>query len=119
MSRKFGVFPCLLAGLRHAKGDCVVSMDSDLQDPPETIPKMIQEFLNGNEVVHTIREKRLGEPFIKLILTKIAYKIINKLSEVNLPIEAGDFKLVSRKALKNILDQNFSNSYIYIYIIVT
>ena len=112
MSRKFGIFPCLLAGFRHAKGDCVVSMDSDLQDPPEIIPKMIQEFLNGNEVVHTIREKRLGEPFIKLFLTKIAYKIINKLSEVNLPIEAGDFKLISRKALKNILDQKEYRPYV-------
>ena len=112
MSRKFGIYPCLLAGFRYAKGDCVVNLDADLQDPPEIIPKMIQEFLNGNEIVHTIREKRLGEPFIKLFLTKIAYKIINKLSEVNLPIEAGDFKLISRKALKNILDQKEYRPYV-------
>ena len=81
MSRKFGIFPCLLAGFRHAKGDCAVSMDSDLQDPPETIPKMIQEFLNGNEVVHTIREKRLGEPFIKLFHQGIITKDSAKMSK--------------------------------------
>ena len=58
MSRTFGVAPCVLAGFKHATGDCVVYLDSDLQDPPEIIPKLILEFENGNDVVHTVREKR-------------------------------------------------------------
>ena len=77
MSRTFGVGPCILAGFRHAKGDCVVYMDADLQDPPELLSELIKEYEKGSDVVHTIRTKRLGESKIKLILTKIAYKIIN------------------------------------------
>ena len=66
MSRTFGVGPCVLAGFKHAAGDCVIYLDSDLQDPPEIIPNLILEFENGNDVVHTVREKRLGEITLKL-----------------------------------------------------
>ena len=86
MSRTFGVGPCVLAGFKHSKGDCVVYMDSDLQDPPELISKILSEYEKGYDVVHTVREKRLGESGIKLFLTKLAYKTINSLSEINLPI---------------------------------
>jgi dolichol-phosphate mannosyltransferase len=78
MSRTFGVGPCVLAGFKHASGDCVIYLDSDLQDPPELIAKLLNEFENGNDVVHTVREKRLGESNIKLFFTKLAYKTINK-----------------------------------------
>ena len=77
MSRTFGVGPCVLAGFKHAKGDCVIYMDSDLQDPPELLDKLINEYENGAEVVHTVRTKRLGESKFKLLVTKFAYKIIN------------------------------------------
>ena len=112
MSRTFGVGPCVLAGFKHAQGDCIIYMDSDLQDPPELIEKLIIEFENGSDIVHTIRTERLGESKFKLIVTKIAYKIINFLSDIKLPIEAGDFKLISKKALEKILKQKEFRPYI-------
>ncbi|MDB3858267.1 glycosyltransferase [Pelagibacteraceae bacterium] len=112
MSRNFGVGPCVLAGFKHASGDCAIYLDSDLQDPPEIIPKLLIEFENGNDVVHTVREKRLGESSAKLFFTKLAYKTINGLSEINLPIEAGDFKLISKRALQKILSQKEFRPYI-------
>ena len=112
MSRTFGVGPCVLAGFKQAKGDCIVYMDSDLQDPPEILEKLIKEHEKGAEIVHTVRTKRLGESKFKLIITKIAYKIINFLSDINLPTEAGDFKLISKKALNKILEQREFRPYI-------
>jgi len=112
MSRTFGVGPCVLAGFKQVKGDCVIYMDSDLQDPPELLDKLIKEYENGAEVVHTVRTKRLGESKFKLLITKIAYKIINFLSDINLPTEAGDYKLISKKALTNILEQREFRPYI-------
>ena len=106
MTRTFGVGPCVLAGFREAKGDAIVYMDSDLQDPPEIIPKLIKEHEKGSEIVHTVRTKRHGESLLKLWITKIAYKVINYLSEIPLPTEAGDFKLISKTALQKILLQN-------------
>ena len=112
MSRTFGLGPCVLAGFNNAKGDCVVYMDSDLQDPPEIIPQMISEYEKGSEVVHTVRTKRLGELKTKLWLTKNAYKIINFFSDIPLKTEAGDFKLISRKAMNEILKLREFNPYV-------
>tara|TARA_B100000767_G_scaffold131850_1_gene125211 strand:- start:333 stop:1265 length:933 start_codon:yes stop_codon:yes gene_type:complete len=112
MTRTFGVGPCVLAGFREAKGDAIVYMDSDLQDPPEIIPKLIKEHEKGSEIVHTVRTKRHGESLLKLWITKIAYKVINYLSEIPLPTEAGDFKLISKTALQKILLQNEFRPYI-------
>ena len=112
MSRTFGVGPCVLAGFKHASGDCIVYMDSDLQDPPEILKQLIGEYENGADVVHTIRTDRLGESKFKLLITKVAYKIINFLSDIKLPVEAGDFKLISRKALTKILEQKEFRPYI-------
>ena len=112
MSRTFGVGPCVLAGFKHSSGDCIIYMDSDLQDPPEIIPSLLKEYEKGNEVVHTVRDKRLGESGIKLFFTKLAYKTINSLSEINLPIEAGDFKLISKRVLEKILSQKEFRPYV-------
>ena len=112
MSRTFGVGPCVLAGFKHSSGDCVVYLDSDLQDPPEVIPKLLTEFEKGHDVVHTVREKRLGESSVKLFFTKLAYKTINGLSEIDLPIEAGDFKLISKRVLQKILSQKEFRPYV-------
>ena len=112
MSRNFGVAPCIIAGFKHSKGDAVVYMDSDLQDPPEIIPNLVKEYELGNEIVHTVRTKRKGETKFKLIITKLAYKIINFLSDIDLPVEAGDFKLISRKALDKILEQKEFRPYV-------
>ena len=112
MSRQFGTNPCVLAGFENCSGDCIIYMDSDLQDPPELIPELITEYEKGVDVVHTMRTKRLGESRIRLFLTKIAYKVIRILSDINLQPEVGDFKLISRRALNKILRQNEFNPYI-------
>ena len=112
MSRRFGTGPCVLAGLELAKGDAIIYMDSDLQDPPEIIPKLIEKFESGFEVVHTKRVKRMGEGMFKLVLTKLAYRIINKTASIPLPIDSGDFKLLSRKAVNHINSIKEHNPYI-------
>ena len=112
MTRTFGIGPCVMAGFKYAKGDVIIYMDSDLQDPPELIPDLINEYEKGNDIVHTVRSKRLGESKFKLLITKIAYKIINFLSDIPMPIEAGDFKLISKKALEKILKQKEFRPYI-------
>jgi glycosyltransferase involved in cell wall biosynthesis len=104
MSRRFGVTPCVLAGLAVAKGDAVVYMDSDLQDPPELVSEMVEKFRNGAEVVHTTRTHRDGEGPLKMWATKKAYALINYFSEIDLPGNTGDYKLLSSKVVKKILE---------------
>lgn len=103
MTRRFGVTPCVLAGFSHAKGDAVIYLDADLQDPPELIPQMIERFRSGAEVVHTTRTHRDGESAVKMWLTKRAYRVINMFSEIPLPENTGDFKLLSRRVVDEIL----------------
>jgi|TARA_B100000959_G_C14949141_1_gene611128 dolichol-phosphate mannosyltransferase len=112
MSRNFGVGPCVIAGFKHSKGDAIIYIDSDLQDPPEIIKELVKEHEKGSEVVHTVRTKRLGESKIKMFLTLIAYKIINYFSDIPLHVNAGDFKLISRKALDKILELKEFRPYI-------
>ncbi len=111
-SRPFGVSPCVLAGFKKAKGDAIVYMDSDLQDPPEIIDKLITKYRDGCEVVHSVRKKRYGESFLKIFITKIAYKLINLFSNIELVENAGDFKLIGRKALDEILKINDIDPYL-------
>ena len=112
MSRNFGIDPCVLAGFRNAKGDAIVYLHTDLQDPPEIIPDLIKKHEEGFDVVHTIRTKRKGESKFRMLVTRIAYLLINILSDINLPIEAGDYKLISRKALDKILNQREFRPYV-------
>lgn len=105
MSRCFGVSPCVLAGMEYSSGDAVIYMDADLQDPPEIIPEMIKAWQDGEkiDVVHTIRNNRLGESQGKLFITKVGYFILRFVSNINLPVEAGDFKLLSRRAVQHLI----------------
>ncbi len=105
MSRCFGISPCALAGMQHADGDAVVYMDADLQDPPEVIPQMVDALINDpeTEVVHTIRKSRKGEPLIKKFITKIGYSILQKTTSFKLTPETGDFKLLSKKAVNELV----------------
>ena len=112
MSRRFGIDPCVLAGFRNAEGDAIIYLHTDLQDPPEIIPELIKKHEEGCDVVHTIRTKRKGESKFRMFVTKIAYNIINILSDINLPVQAGDYKLVSRKALNEILKQKEYRPYV-------
>jgi dolichol-phosphate mannosyltransferase len=104
MSRRFGVTPCVLAGFAHARGDAVVYMDADLQDPPEIVREMVGRFRDGAEVVHTTRTHRDGESAAKMWLTKKAYRFINYFSDIRLPENTGDFKLLSAKVVREILN---------------
>ena len=112
MSRNFGVAPCVIAGFKNAKGDAIIYMDSDLQDPPELIQKLVIEHDAGADIVHTVRKKRLGESKFKLLVTYISYRIINFFSDIPLPINAGDYKLISRRALDKILELKEHRPYI-------
>jgi dolichol-phosphate mannosyltransferase len=101
MSRNFGVSPCVLAGMLHARGDAVVYMDADLQDPPEVIAEMVRLWQSRPEidVVHTVRRSRAGETRVKLAVTRLGYWLLRMVSAIDLPLEAGDFKLLSRRAV--------------------
>lgn len=111
-SRKFGYSAGVLAGFSHADGDAVIYMDCDLQDPPELIPELVARYRLGADVVHTTRISRAGEGRFKLFLTKLAYKIINFLSDINLPENTGDYKLLSSRVLKQILLLNEYDPYL-------
>ena len=112
MSRKFGIDPCVLAGFRNCSGDAIIYLHSDQQDPPEIIPELIKKYEEGSEIIHTVRTKRKGEGKFRMFVTKIAYKTIHALSDINLPIQAGDYKLISRKALDVILKQKEFRPYV-------
>lgn len=105
MSRNFGVSECVMAGLAHASGDAVIYMDCDLQDPPEVIPQLIEAWRNDAEaeVVYTTRTRRDGEHWLKMLVTKLGYRFINSISEIELQIDSGDFKLLSRRVVDNLL----------------
>ena len=112
MSRRFGVEPCLFGGMRHAKGDAVITIDADLQDPPELIPTLVDRWKEGHDVVYTVRTARLGEPQIKLWLTRIAYHAIHKFAEIHIPVEAGDFRLLSRRVVDLLMQFDEPNTYL-------
>lgn len=101
-SRNFGVTACALAGIRRAAGDAVVYLDADLQDPPELIPDLVAAWRDGADVVHTIRRSRSGEHPLKLLVTRIGYRILARLSNITLIENAGDFKLLSRRAVDHL-----------------
>ena len=105
MSRNFGVSPCVMAGLAYASGDLVVYMDADLQDPPELIPALLKEWREGDsvDIVHTVRLSRQGEPKIKMLITKIGYRVLHSITSLKLPIETGDFKLLSRRVVDHLV----------------
>ena len=105
MSRNFGVSTCVLAGMEYSTGDLIVYMDADLQDPPETIPAMLKAIKEGEgfDVVHTVRRSRAGETKIKLLITRIGYWTLKYVSTITIQIEAGDFKLLSRRAVNHLI----------------
>lgn len=103
-SRNFGHQVAITAGLDHCKGDAAVVIDADLQDPPRIILEFIKKWEEGYDVVYGKRKQRDGESHFKLITAKYFYRIINRLSAVEIPLDTGDFRLMDRKALKQFLN---------------
>ncbi len=98
LSRNFGKEIAMTAGFDHARGDAVVVIDADLQDPPELIPEMIKHWREGFDVVYAQRTSRAGESVFKKTTAHLFYRIIQKLSRVEIPRDVGDFRLLSRRA---------------------
>lgn len=102
MSRNFGNAPCALAGFRYASGEAVLVMDADLQDPPELIPQLWAEYKKGADVVYTTRLSRAGEGAFKMLITKWAYRILKAVGNKSLPVDSGDFKLMSKRVVREL-----------------
>ncbi|TGN08053.1 glycosyltransferase family 2 protein [Leptospira ilyithenensis] len=98
-SRNFGKEAGLSAGLAFSSGDMVIPIDSDLQDPPEIIPNMIQKWKEGYEVVYAKRKERAGESWFKKLTANFFYKSISYMSDVEIPRDVGDFRLIDRKVV--------------------
>jgi polyisoprenyl-phosphate glycosyltransferase len=103
LSRNFGHQAALTAGLEHAAGDVVAMIDADLQDPPELIPDMIAQWSQGADVVYAVRKQREGETAFKLATASWFYKLFDKLAQVDLEPNSGDFRLLDRRALDALL----------------
>ncbi len=99
LSRNFGHQVAFSAGLDYAEGDAVVVIDADLQDPPEVIPEMVERWRDGYEVVYGARIDREGETKFKLWTAKIFYRLLNRLSNLKMPVDVGDFRLMDRKVV--------------------
>jgi dolichol-phosphate mannosyltransferase len=103
LSRNFGHQPALTAGLDHARGDAIVMIDGDLQDPPELIPEMLERWSEGVDVVYAVREERLGETVFKKTTARWFYRVFRSLTKMDLAVESGDFRLMDRRALHALL----------------
>jgi len=103
LSRNFGHQAALTAGLEHAVGDVVAMIDADLQDPPELIPQMVERWVQGADVVYAVRRQREGETAFKLATASWFYKLFDKLAQVDLEPNSGDFRLLDRRALDALL----------------
>ena len=98
-ARNFGQQAAVKAGLDYSRGEAVIVIDADLQDPPEVILQLIEQWRNGFEVVYAQRIEREGESFIKKFTAKMFYRIINRLTEIDLPLDTGFFRLLDRKVV--------------------
>lgn len=104
LSRNFGHQIAITAGMDHALGDAVIIMDADLQDPPEVIPELLAKWYEGYEVVYAVRQSRAGETWHKKFLSACFYRIFRRMVNVDVPLYAGDFRLVDRCVIKALRD---------------
>ena len=108
-SRNFGHQVAITAGMDLAEGSAIIIIDADLQDPPEVIPKMIEKWKEGYEVVYGKRIKREGDSFFKKYTAKLFYRLLKSMTSVDIPVDTGDFRLIDRKvcdALKSLPERN-------------
>ncbi|MFL0250059.1 glycosyltransferase family 2 protein [Clostridium neuense] len=111
-SRNFGHQIAVTAGINKAKGDAVVIIDADLQDPPELIPQMIKLWEKGYEVVYGKRVKRKGESVFKLLTAKLFYRFLNNMTSIDIPLDVGDFRLIDRKVADVFSTMNENNRFV-------
>lgn len=97
-SRNFGHQIAITAGVDHALGDCTVVIDADLQDPPEVIAAMVERWRAGYDVVYGVRSDRAGETRLKLATASLFYRLLNWVAKIDIPVDVGDFRLLSRRA---------------------
>jgi dolichol-phosphate mannosyltransferase len=98
-ARNFGHQLAVTAGLDYSRGEAVVIIDADLQDPPELIPQMAEKWKEGYEVVYAVRAEREGESWFKLWTASLFYRLIYRITDVKIPLDAGDFRLMDRKVV--------------------
>jgi polyisoprenyl-phosphate glycosyltransferase len=112
LSRNFGHQIAITAGLDHSGGQAVVVMDADLQDPPEVIPRLIEQWRKGYDIVFAVRQKRRGEGLLKRATAALFYRILQHLTATEIPLDAGDFRLMSRRAVEALNDIRERNRFI-------
>lgn len=98
-SRNFGHQIAITAGIDYARGDCVVVIDADLQDPPEVVSAMVDKWRQGFDVVYGVRAEREGEGTMKLATASLFYRLLGRLTTIQIPVDVGDFRLMSRRAV--------------------
>lgn len=111
-SRNFGHQIAISAGLEHAVGERIVIMDGDGQDPPELIPDLLKKSVEGFEVVYAKRKKRKGESFLKKLTAKLFYRFLAKITQIEIPLDTGDFRLIHRKVQKVLLNMPEQHKYL-------
>ncbi|NLD46001.1 MAG: glycosyltransferase family 2 protein [Clostridiaceae bacterium] len=111
-ARNFGHQTAITAGMDYCEGEAIVVIDADLQDPPELIPKMLEKWREGYDVVYGKRIERKGETFFKKITAKVFYRFLRSMTDVEIPVDAGDFRLIDRKVCDALKLVNERNRYI-------
>ena len=103
LARNFGYQPAVVAGLDHARGDVVITIDADLQDPPELIGELLERWRQGSDVVYAVRRERVGESRLKLLTARWFSAVFRRLAELDIPTNAGDYRLLDRRAVDALL----------------
>ncbi len=111
-SRRFGQPMATLAGMEYSRGEAVIVMDVDLQDPPELIHDMVNKWQQGYDVVLPQRRARTGEPWLKKLVAGTGYKVINKIADVKIPQNTGDFRLMTRRVILEVVKLKESHGFL-------
>ncbi|GAB4420206.1 MAG: glycosyltransferase family 2 protein [Anaerolineae bacterium] len=111
-ARNFGHQNAVTAGLDHARGDAVVIIDADLQDPPEVILQLLEKWREGYQVVYAVRSERRGESWFKKFTAKLFYRLIYRITDVNIPVDTGDFRLMDRQVVDALNSMREHNRFI-------
>ena len=111
-SRRIGQPMATLGGLYYSTGQAVIVMDADLQDPPELVPQLIARWREGFDVVYAQRRNRKGETWLKRVVSSAGYKLINKIAEIDIPPNTGDFRLISRRVVDEINSMKESHGFL-------